>query len=153
MYERLFILQAMSVPESSNINFSHTLDTRWYNHIDPCLASRNATEIKGENVQQLQSWEQPLECGIGLFHNGITQGCIQSTDNALLEFIVGGDAEIPHFKLRLSIRFAESNTSLVFTAIWTAWSDSGFDHPRLPTACNSPQESERNTLSLTGCKM
>ncbi|KAL4883940.1 hypothetical protein BJY04DRAFT_19070 [Aspergillus karnatakaensis] len=138
----------MSALRSERIDLTNDLDRSWYNYIDPDLARQNEQSPYSSNVQQLQSAEEPLDCSVSVSHDGRLIGNIPvSNDNDEgIKFSVCGGAEIPHFKLVLSLR--TTRRILHFTAIWTAWGERDLDSRKpLPDNTNTIAQQMSYTFS------
>ncbi|KAL4805894.1 P-loop containing nucleoside triphosphate hydrolase protein [Aspergillus unguis] len=106
---------ATSAPISNPLYYNPT--ELWYNHVDSELDKRAGYDA---NVQQVQSHGTDLECGVILYPSGQTFETIATTADASLRFGIRGGAEMPHFQLSLTVPGV-----VVFTAIWTAYAETG----------------------------
>ncbi|KAL2830300.1 P-loop containing nucleoside triphosphate hydrolase protein [Aspergillus cavernicola] len=116
---------------SDIIDCTQTLsrDPGWYNFDDSGLKPIDQPWSSPWNLHYLRSLEDPLPCCIQVCH-GQDHVELALCDDTILTFSVGGGAEIPHFKLNLILTHPQPGKNLSFTAIWTAWSEKGFDRPR-----------------------
>ncbi|KAL4927559.1 uncharacterized protein BDV17DRAFT_292561 [Aspergillus undulatus] len=103
----------------------------WYNYTDTTLEVVKLNPWSDTNVHQIQTLEDYMECGITLSQHRETTDHIESTDRIFLNFTVDGGAEIPHFRLILTLPCSGKCQKLVFLAIWTAWGETGRDNGRV----------------------
>ena len=145
-------------------NFSYRLQDEgdWYNrferhNLDTSAMSRKKKQYLRERnltLHQYQSFSQDVICGVMFWLPGdhdAGQG-IRSDTNSQLGFSISGGVEIPHFKVRLRLKYTDpkdtkSESYITVSMVWTAWDSQGFKERSIITNPATSAIAEEHSFS------
>ncbi|KAL2871472.1 uncharacterized protein BJX67DRAFT_342313 [Aspergillus lucknowensis] len=137
--------------QAETLDFTATLNMGWYNY---CGSEMSAADPRAASLSQCQSLEHELDCGTRMSQNGKPWTSIARSEDTRLVFAVGGGAEIPCFKLKLTLyhpqTLRDSHTVMLVGQHGVRGNTSTRE---ALTALGTYQASRQNTLSLADCGM